>query len=561
MSAIEAAVTRRVIKQLAGARSFERGELYARQGRVKKLTVTGASARATVHGTGRYRVDLLVDGGELAWSCSCPVGADGGFCKHCVALALAVAGAGPTTSKPVDVAGYLRGLEHEALVQLVLRIADDDELLAARLRLDATRADGAHAVAVPAFKDAIDAAIVIHDYIDYRNAYDYATTIDSVLDTLDALLADGHAEAVIELAEHALVRLEDAVGSVDDSDGWLGGIAERVGDIHLAACSEGGLDPLALAGRLFEAELSSETFDVFHAAAETYADVLGDDGLAEYRRLAEEAWVRLPVLGPGQGERSWHRNRYRLTSIMETLAAMTGDSDAEVAVLARDLSSAWQYVRIIEVYRRADRHADALDWAERGFAAFEFSDVRLVEALADEYHHANRGGDAARLLWKSLDRRPISGSYERLRHHATRAGEWQAWRDKAIDRLRRDTTKRGGRDASELVRVYLGEGDTETAWEEATRAGAQDRLWLELARAREAEHPADAIPIYTAEVERGIAAKNNDAYRAAVERLDHIATLMTKAGESAAFAPYVAELRSRHKPKRNLMKLFDQRGW
>lgn len=86
-----------------------------------------------------------------------------------------------------------------------------------------------------AFKDAIDAAFVTHDYVDYRDAYDYAANVDTVLDSLDALLESGHAEVVVDLAEHAVIRLEDAVGHVDDSDGWLGGIAERIGDIHLAA--------------------------------------------------------------------------------------------------------------------------------------------------------------------------------------------------------------------------------------------------------------------------------------------------------------------------------------
>ena len=562
VSAIEAALTPRVVEQLAGGRSFDRGELYAWQGRVKKVTVTGASARGTVQGASHYRVDLVLDDEMLTWSCTCLAGADGGFCKHCVALALVVGGSASTPGhEVVDVAGHLRGLDHEALVELVLSVAENDELFAARLRLDATRARDSSIVAIPAFKDAIDGAIVVRDYVDYREAYDYATNIDSVLDMLEALLEDGHAEAVIELAEHVLARLEEAVGHVDDSDGWLGGIAERVGDIHLAACSEAGLDPVVLAGRLFEAELSSETFDVFHAAVTIYADVLGEAGVAEFGRLAEQAWARLPALGPGESEASWRGSRYRLTHMMETFAAMSGDVDAEVSVLARDLSSAWQYVRIIEICGRADRHADALEWAERGFAIFEFSDGRLLEALADEYHHADRGRDAVRLFWKALDLRPTSHSYERLRHHATRAGEWTAWRGKAIDRLRRDTAKRGGRDASELVRVYLDEGDTEAAWTEATRASVNNRLWLELAQTRESDHPADAIPIYRADVDRAIAAKNNDAYRAAVERLDHIATLMNRAGEAMEFAPYVADLRTRHKAKRNLMKLFDQRGW
>lgn len=558
-------MSRAVIRQLAGPRSFERGELYAQQGRVKKLTVGEASIRATVHGTGTYRVDLAIrGGGDIGWSCSCPVGSDGGFCKHCVAVALVASGtaARDTGDEPVaDVAGYLRDLEHEQLVDLVLDLASNDELLAGRLQLAATRAQATGTPPLRPFRDAIDGVFVTHDYVDYRSAYDFASNIDAVLDSLDELLADGHAEAVIELAEHALVRVEDAVGYVDDSDGWLGGIAERLVDLHLAACSEAQPDPNELAERLFQAELTAETFDVFHAAASTYADVLGVTGLATYQRLADDAWSRLPSLGPGDEQRSWHGDRYRITKIMETLAAMTGDIDAEVAVLSRDLSSAWQYVRIVHAYCDADRHGDALEWAERGLAAFDVADTRLVEAVADEYHHAGRGDDAIRLLWKVFDRRATFVEYEWLRRHAQLAARWPDWRTKAIDRLRRDTTKRGGRDATELAQVYLEEGDVDTAWAEANRAGVTSRLWLELAASREADHPLDAIPIYQQDVERLIGAKNNDAYRSAVERLDHIAKLMAAAGQPETFAPYAKDVRARHKPKRNLMKLFDQRGW
>lgn len=109
--------------------------------------------------------------------------------------------------------------------------------------------------------------------------------------------------------------------------------------------------------------------------------------------------------------------------------------------------------------------------------------------------------------------------------------------------------------------MFLDEGDIDRAWAEANRAGVTSRLWLQLAAASEADHPLDAIPIYQQDVERAIGAKNNDAYSAAVERLDHIVTLMAAAGQPEAFAPYAAEVRARHKPKRNLMKLFDQRGW
>lgn len=42
-----------------------------------------------MQGAERYRVRLELAGGELERSCTCPVGREGLFCKHCVAVGLA----------------------------------------------------------------------------------------------------------------------------------------------------------------------------------------------------------------------------------------------------------------------------------------------------------------------------------------------------------------------------------------------------------------------------------------------------------------------------------------
>jgi hypothetical protein len=59
-------------------------------------------------------------------------------------------------------------------------------------------------------------------------------------------------------------------------------------EIHLAACHQAKPDPIELARVLFARELDSD-WDFFHGASEAYEDILGDAGLAEYRRLASEA--------------------------------------------------------------------------------------------------------------------------------------------------------------------------------------------------------------------------------------------------------------------------------
>jgi uncharacterized Zn finger protein len=552
--------------------------LYAANGQVGKPAATESSVKAQVRGSSSYQVKLWLDGGQAAFDCSCPVGVEGRFCKHAVAVALVVTDAvtdpGQRAEAVIDVRAYLAGLDHDALVDLLVERATEDDVFDARLRMSAARATaGPPSIAV--FQHAIDEAFVVDDYVSYREMYGYTSNIDSVLDSLEALLNEGHAADVITLAEHAVDRAEDAIGHVDSSDGYMSVIADRLQELHHDACAAARPEPVALARNLFERERHSGDLDVFHDAAATYADILREEGIAEYRRLAKAEWDALPPLGPGQQERSYSSRRFRITQIMETLAELTGDVDAVVEVLARDQSSAYQFVRIAEVYRKAGRHDDALAWAEKGLALHGGSDPRLLDAAAEEYHRAGRGADAVRIAWEAYDASPSLRTYRQLSEQATRAGLWPDWHDKAITLLRgriaqgRHKHDRGRAsqwavrepDNSTLVEVLLHDGEVELAWAEAGAAGCRRDLWLELARRREREHPLEAIPIWQGEIERVIDAKNNHAYAEAVDLIVQVRRLLIAAGRDADFVPYVAKLRRIHKPKRNLMKLFDERSW
>jgi len=84
---------------------------------------------------------------------------------------------------------------------------------------------------------------------------------------------------------------------------------------------------------------------------------------------------------------------------------------------------------------------------------------------------------------------------------------------------------------------------------------------MELASRREEDHPADALPIYQQAVERTVGLKNNHAYEDAVKLLRKVQRLMDRLGRSEEFRPYLASVRSAHKPKRTFMKLLDNAGW
>jgi uncharacterized Zn finger protein len=502
---------------MAGARSFERGEDYFLNRQVKTLAEEDGTISAKVQETRPYRVELWIEEDDLEYSCTCPVGADGEFCKHCVAVGLTWLEAGepkfsgkgkrPQAVTMDDVRTYLSGLDKNALVEMLVGRAMKDDRLRQSLFIKAAK-KGSKGLDLATYRRAIDDAVEPDGFIDYRSAYDYAHGIEEAIDSVEELLKEGHPAEVIELAEHSLKAVEGAMGSVDDSDGYIGGILERLQDLHHKACKKAKPEPETLARRLFEWELRTG-YDTFYGASETYADVLGKKGLAVYRTLAEAEWANVPALAPGSDDPEKYGKRFRITHIMETLARKTGDVEAVVAVKTRDLSSAYAYLQIAATYKGARQHDSALEWAERGVKAFpERTDSRLREFLAGEYHHRKRHDEAMALIWAEFTESPSLEQYRNLKAHAERISQWKSWREKALEYLREHIGRAKSEsqkdrwawyreaDHSELVRIFLWEKNVETAWREAQEGGCSDDLWLELAAKRDKEHPEDALPIY-----------------------------------------------------------------
>ena len=565
-----------VLLNLAGEQFFERGEDYYRRGAVHSLTEFEGILTARVIGTQEYRVKFQAeDDGRLRYSCSCPVGADGLFCKHCVAVGIAwlegaVAerqpeknGAGLTMD---EVRTFLEGQEKEILVRLILEQAMEDERLQGRLMMWAARSRS-EGVDLATFRRAIDDAFDPGDLLDYGSIHEFAQGIEDVVKVIAELLEEGFAQETIELSEYAMATAESAMDY--DAGGCVSGALDELEELHHSACNDASPDQKALARRLFEWELCGH-YDTFFEAAITYADVLKEEGLFEYRRLAEEQWAHVRALGPGEEDpQRIYGERFRISHIMETLARQEGDIEALVGVLSRDLSRPHAYLRIAQIYREAGQSEKALEWAEEAMWVFP-DEVHsgLREFLAEEYHHRGRHEEATELIWPQFARSPRLESYKELQHHSERAGRWEEWRNKALEYMRKDIARRkeeSGRSSlllpvnhSELVRIFLWEGDVEAAWREAQEGGCSEELWLELAARREEEHPEEALAIYEKRIEPLIKQTNNAAYKAAYELLVRVRVLMQRLDREAEFEEYIELLRAEYKRKRNFMKLLEQ---
>jgi uncharacterized Zn finger protein len=128
---------RELLLNLAGPKSFVRGEAYLAGGRVRSLHQDGAVLAGVVEGSESYRVEVQPGGSgrsQLIAACTCPHGADGLFCKHAVAVALAGLDVEQAADTPEEgLRGWLERQRHGLLVELLAEAAASDPALAARL--------------------------------------------------------------------------------------------------------------------------------------------------------------------------------------------------------------------------------------------------------------------------------------------------------------------------------------------------------------------------------------------------------------------------------------------
>ena len=452
------------------------------------------------------------------------------------------------SGKPTTLREFLVRQDPAWLADELLRIADADPLVAARLKA-AAGADRAGLVDLSGLRRELDAVILPGGFIDYEMAFGYAHGIDRVLDRVEELRREGFPDAAIEAAEHALGLLEDALGQVDDSDGEMGAVKARAQDIHLAACEAARPDPVQLGERLARWALRSD-WEIFLETSSAYAGVLGQEGLATFEALVDEQFQKLPGLAPGDDEEdtdSWS-DRFRPRYLKESLAALRGADE------------------VVEVLAAADRIDEALDWLSRGRAAFGNADERLADLAADLHHRAGRHGQAADIARQRFTADPSLGAYQRLHEFAAAAGDWPERREVALELLRAQPIAGAARPGpswaqppghSILVEVLMWEGDIDAAWQAAQHGGCTRRHWLEVARARAGQHPADAIPVLEQETLRAIEGANRSAYRAAAKLAKELRGYAERAGKSAEFAAWIRTVRTDNTRRRALQNEFD----
>jgi len=554
--AVTATFTEQDLRQAAGERSFDRGLGYLDS--VSELEITADEITARVWGTDEYEVVLTMGEHGVVGGCDCPYGAEGAFCKHCVAVGLTVLRHGrglPTqrrtaADKQAVLDRWLEAQPKERLLELLRDQIHADRDLRRRLQMRAAEAEADPAGIRAGLMDLLDPSPYAdrHGFLGYRDVSRYTDAAGEATTVIESLL-DRDPAAAVALASAAIETVGAVLEQADDSSGSIGMLLEEFSQLHAGACAVAKPDGAELAAWLAERMLHRD-FPVFDP--DDYQDVLGPTG----RRLLNEK-----ITAAWQADPSGWRTKH----LMENLVRASGDVDAIVAVLTADLDgTGWKYLRVATELQQAGRVQDAIAFAERGIAEATVPDVRLVGFLAERYTEAGRAHNALDVHWSWFAGHRTLAAYEHLRAAAQSADAWADTRPKALAMLLEDAdrTRNGTRvtwASPVLVDALLSDGDLNAAWQSAKTVGT-DSQRLKLADQIRPTQPGEALTVYLDHVEALRGRTGNANYEQLAGHLLAARECHRALGTSTIFDTYLADLRRSQKGKRNLMSVLDRHG-
>ncbi|WP_425954809.1 SWIM zinc finger family protein [Xylanimonas sp. McL0601] len=465
-------LTTRDLPLLTDPGTIGRGERYARQDRVTVVGRSGTEVQAVVAGTDDYHVRVTATGGE----CDCPVG---GFCKHCVAVVVALdeglVRAGAAGTATADGAGAAAGTNPV----LAWAAALDRAALADLMALAAETVPGVYDLLAAAYLtatgDLTELKALVDDvlkprrsFYEYRHANAYATEAASVADTV-AELAETATPELLPLVERAVTLVVRTILRADDSSGMIGDVVAQLLEAHRAAAAglHGTLD--AKARRRLATWLHKFMFDgkqdFFVVDVDRYATALGEVGVAHYAALVDKSAAAAGLTEADLADRRRFRSpASEVRYARQRLAIAARDADRILAAYGGEPTAQHEAIALVEAYDDAGLPRNAVRWARAGAA---LSPTHRHGVLVDRLvRDADERGDlqeVEELRERHLAVSPSTATFAAWRAAAQASEQWSVSAQERTEEMLRE------RAPHVLLAVLLAEGRDDDARARARR--------------------------------------------------------------------------------------------
>lgn len=603
MTTLNNLLSKQQLQDYADYRSFERGQQYFRQGQVTVISTNDTKISANVSGTRIYQTSLWVKGRHLESSCSCEAFADYGFCKHCVAVALAwLAGEQPLAQVdniPPEVKQYIQQLSQQKLVDIVLQqVAKDHHLLQQLLLsshslLDKNSKLGNYKKLI--VKLAKQLRDNLSDVIDYYGEYllneDLIQQIEQLFASLTEQVQD-YPTDVLALCEYAFeeLYLNNQDTELPDSLLELDEQFTTLAELHCQAALIAKPEPIALADTLFNYQIACNR-QWFDEVLIKYQGVLGKQGSAHYISLVEQAWqnhlntrqpkdnkLNVDKILPNKellaafGKVFSTKNiacydiNFTLQAMMEEIAESENNLDKLVSIKSQTLNYAADYLAITKCYEQANLPEQAIAWAEQGFYRFYHdTDENLRGYLIAHYLKTKQQAKAICLAWLAFEERPSLAKYQALKQVSSQFDDWSIQRQRALALIENNIKHPPKKawhsktaDVDLLIDIALWENDLELAIAYSQKGEFSQQVGIHLADTVSQYAPNFALALYKNYVNQLVPQTNNQVYEQAFTLVLKIGDILKQQKQTLAFSDYVAELSVTYKSKRNFMAMLKQ---
>lgn len=414
------------LTRLAGSGAFARGVDYFRQDPQLVYRVNGDKVTASISGTHTYHQQLTFARQGLDGYCSCPASDNVDFCKHCVALALAVRESqtvDPLTSakkprisarqKELDlIKRYLEGLDRSELEASMLSLIDSDKTYFTQWALRA------HHALNPAdsqfLKKKITQAFPINKSLRrHSQVAQYFAQAEPIIDMLLAQRESLGNDDLLMLADYALTRLDKALQSIDDSGGYRSHCQDSLQALMIDAVSA---QPFSQAQLItFLLEKLQQNNPLAPDIPASYQHLLGDDGRDAFYRALLELWrtLEVPASVDSWDETSdYHLYFYQL----KRFAQQTDQRDLLVELQQRNARTASDFADLVDLLISTEQWPQAADMLTRAQQCRDAHHVsnQLLNAEMKLLVQQELYTDAYLLLEHAFSTKPCFSLYEKL---------------------------------------------------------------------------------------------------------------------------------------------------